>query len=138
MAEALAMQPIKDDNKSIIVKEKKEKVLKLWKKAVKMGVKVEQFRMDAAPFVLKVVSIFVPEAAPITAPLAAFLSSKSGKKFREIAKKNEAAMGKAITGDFEEAKEDFKNSFSSISSDEGLEMATDIKNTVEEIKGKSK
>ena len=126
------------ETNSLVVKEKKNTVAKIWNKIVGARVKYQKTSLKMAPLTLKVVSIIEPEAAPVLEPLSKFLKTKEGKKFTEVMSNNYDAMGNLLTGKVDEAKNQFKNNISNISSEEGLKSISGMKDTIDEIKGMTK
>ena len=91
----------------VTVEEDTNKLGKVWNGIVKSGVKIEQLKLKSAPAVLKVTSVFAPEAAPALLPLAGFLESPVGKKLTDFSSNNYEVMGDVLTGNFDEAKDKF-------------------------------
>lgn len=138
MEDAMVLKsPVEEEKNSIVVKEKKGTVAKLWKGAVKTGVSIEKLKLKAAPFVLKVVSIFAPECAPVCLAIEKFLKSDAGKKYMEVADRNFDALESGLTGDFEGAKNHIEENLDSLSGGEGETLINGIKDTVDEVKGMS-
>ena len=127
-----------EETNSLVVKEKKNTVAKIWNKIVGAHVKYQKTSLKMAPLTLKVVSIIEPEAAPVLKPLSKFLKTKGGKKFTEVMSNSYDAMGNLLTGKVDEAKNQFKNNISNISSEEGLKSISGMKDTIDEIKGMTK
>ena len=127
-----------EETNSLVVKEKKNTVAKIWNKIVGTHVKYQKTSLKMAPLTLKVVSIIEPEAAPVLKPLSKFLKTKEGKKFTEVMSNNYDAMGNLLTGKVDEAKNQFKNNISNINSEEGLKSISGMKDTIDEIKGMTK
>lgn len=130
MDDSLAITKPNNQTNSLVVKEDKKKVAKIWKKVVNMGTTVEKAKIKTTPFMLKVASVFVPELAPILLPLSKFMKSKSGKKWMEGTTKGIDAAGDLLTGKTEEAKAKINENIDFLNSEEGTEYLNDVKNTV--------
>ncbi len=116
----------------IAFKESKEVAQKMFKKSVEIQTKTNKIKLKMTPLILKVTSIFVPEAAPVLIPLSKFLKTEAGKTMLEMGSKNQDAINEYVNGDKEKAKEMIQENYDKIIGDEGTELLNGIKNTMDE------
>ncbi len=116
----------------IAFKESKEVAQKMFKKSVEIRTKTNKIKLKMTPLILKVTSIFVPEAAPVLIPLSKFLKTETGKTMLEMGSKNQDAINEYVNGDKEKAKEMIQENYDKIIGDEGTELLNGIKNTMDE------
>ena len=116
----------------IAFKESKEVAQKMFKKSVEIRTKTNKIKLKMTPLILKVTSIFVPEAAPVLIPLSKFLKTETGKTMLEMGSKNQDAINEYVNGDKEKAKEKIQENYDKIIGDEGTELLNGIKNTMDE------
>ena len=75
----------------------------MFKKSVEIQTKTNKIKLKMLPLVLKVTSIFAPEAAPVLLPLSTFLKTEAGKAMIEMGSKGQDALNEYINGDKEKA-----------------------------------
>ncbi len=116
----------------IAFKESKEVAQKMFKKSVEIQTKTNKIKLKMLPLVLKVTSIFAPEAAPVLLPLSKFLKTESGKTMLEMGSKNQDALNEYVNGDKEKARKMAKENYDRMMSDEGTDILNGVKNTMDE------
>ena len=122
----------------LAVKEKKGTIKKIWDKIVDHNIKREKLNIKRAPVACKVVSVFVPEAAPVLLSIRKFMKSDSGKKITEFSYKGYDSLGELLKGNREGAKSELKEGLRLFSADEAGNIALDVRNFATELKGMSK
>ena len=127
-----------NEKKVLVVKERKEKIAKVWKKIVDRRIKQEKFNLKTAPVTLDIVSVFVPEAAPVLTSISKFLRTKSGKQLTKITNKGYDALGEALKGDMDNAQNKLQDAISLFEVEDGKAVAFDVKNLIDTIGGKSR
>lgn len=135
MENELALNNNEINNKKvpgISFKESKEVAQKLFKKSVEIQTKTNKIKLKMLPLVLKVTSIFAPEAAPVLLPLSTFLKTEAGKAMIEMGSKGQDALNEYVNGDKEKAKEMVKENYDRMMSDEGTDLLNGVKNTIDE------
>ena len=115
-------------------KEKRETVKKMWSKAVDLKISHQKAKINNAPTTLKIVSVAVPEAAPVLLKVSAFLKSDSGKKLTAFSNTAYDALGEVLKGNFEGAKEQFRQGVQVYSADEAGKVVYDVRNFINNTK----
>lgn len=123
---------------AIMFKESKEVAKKMFGKAVKLSTAKNKIQIKSLPMVLKVVSIFAPEAAPVLVPLSKFLKTEAGKEVLKMGEKNQDIINEYVNGDKEKAKILAKENMDIIMSDNGTDMLKGTKNVIDEMENISK
>ncbi len=127
-----------EETNVLAVKEEKGTIKKLWDKIVNASVKRQQMQLKAAPVTLAVVSVFVPEAAPILTKISGFLKTDTGKRLTEITNKGYESVGEVLKGNLDSVSEEYKQGLNLFSENEAGKMALDVRNFISEIKGMTK
>ena len=123
---------------AIVVKEKKADLKKIWNKVVKIGIGLRKVEVKLAPMVLKVVSLFVPEAAPVLDSVSGFLLTDVGKKLTDMSTKGYDTVEKALTGNFEGAKKDISEGIKVINVDEGVKTLNETRDFINKMRAYAK
>ena len=118
---------------SIVVKEEKSVLSKIWEKLVNLGVAIQEVNVDLTKTRIKVLSVFCPELKPILLPVEEFYKSDSGKKYLEGRKQGFRLAGNILKGETDEAKKQCQEMVESISSESGEKMIDDINGMVKDI-----
>lgn len=127
-----------EETNVLAVKEEKGTIKKIWEKIVNANVKRQQMHLKSAPITLAVVSVFVPEVAPVLTKISEFLKTDTGKRLIEITNKGYESVGEVLKGNMESVEEEYKKGLNLFSENEAGKMALDVRNLIGEIKGMSK
>ena len=93
------------ENGTIVLKEDRSTVKKMWEGIVNFKVKANQIFIKGTPVLFAVSSVFAPEAAPALLAVATFLETKTGQDLLKFAMKTEEISGDVWKGDTTEAKD---------------------------------
>lgn len=118
---------------TVVIKENKSNLAKMWSMLVDSHINIAKAKLKMAPFTLKIVSVFAPEAAPVLVPLSKFLNTDTGKKLRQMGEKTEDALSAFLKGNSNEAFDIIKENFD-ISPEEVDSMTGDISNVYNNVK----
>lgn len=129
---------MQEKKSAIIFKESKAVAKKMFGKAVKLSTVKNKIQIKSLPMTLKVVSIFVPEAAPVLLPLSNFLKTEAGKTVLKMGEKNQDIINEFVNGDKEIAKTLAEENMDTIMSDNGTDMLKGTKKVIDEMKNISK
>lgn len=129
---------MQEKKSAIIFKESKAVAKKMFGKAVKLSTIKNKIQIKSLPMTLKVVSIFVPEAAPVLLPLSNFLKTEAGKTVLKMGEKNQDIINEFVNGDKEIAKTLARENMDTVMSDNGTDMLKGTKKVIDEMQNISK